>query len=179
MGVRMSDARNGGAVATAGALLVAVAALAGCMAQRTPPSPGQTAKVEPGMGFFYMRNEDEGAKLAYGRANTDEVWLMLQCQPGSRKVDILDTRHSGGRKGEMLILTSGKMQSALPATFQPDEAAGGNVAMAEATPGLPALEGFRRTGAIAVKLGAKEYALSASRGEKAEIARFFSVCEKK
>jgi hypothetical protein len=41
------------------------------------------------------------------------------------------------------------------------------------------LDGFRRTGAVAVKLGSREYALNASAGEKPQIARFFSACERK
>jgi hypothetical protein len=44
---------------------------------------------------------------------------------------------------------------------------------------LPALAGFRRSGSIAVRLGSSEYALSATAGERAAIARFFSVCERR
>lgn len=179
-----ADDRTSAALLGAGALLMAVAAvLAGCVQQREPPAAGRTAQAEPGpiqsgMGFFLSSDTGEGAKLTYGRANSDDVWLMLQCQPGARKIDIVDARHPQAKKGDLLVLTSGKLQSALPAELQPDEANGGALAVAQASPGLPALDGFRRTGDLAVKLGAREYALTATAGEKGQIARFFSLCEK-
>ena len=80
----------------------------------------------------------------------------------------------------MLTLTSGKVQSAIPATLEADDASDdGAVVMAHATPDLPALDGFRRTGALAVKLGSREFALNATPAEKAQIAQFFSGCEKR
>ncbi len=180
MALQTADDRTRAELAATGALLLAAAAvLAGCMAQREPAPPGGAAQVDPGMGFFLSSTADEGAKLTYGRANSDDVWLMLQCQPGARKIDIIDARHPQARKGDRLVLTSGKAQSALPADLQADESGGGALAIAEASPGLPALDGFRRTGDIAVKLGAREYALSATAGEKSQIARFFSLCEAK
>ena len=180
MALRTADDRTRGALAAAGALLVAGAAvLSGCVQQTAPAPPGQAAQITPGMGFFLNSTEDEGLKLAYGRANSDDVWLMLQCQPGSRKVEVLDMRHGNARRGDMLVLTSGKMQSALAPDLQPNPEAGGALAVAHATPGLPALDNFRHTGALAVKLGRREYALTATPGEKVQIARFFSGCEKK
>ncbi len=71
------------------------------------------------------------------------------------------------------------MQSALAATVQPNDETGGMIVLAHATPELPALDGFRHSGSIAVKLGGKEYALSASSAEKPQIAKFFSGCERK
>jgi hypothetical protein len=178
MALHTADDRTKPAIAAAGAL-VAAAILAGCVQQREPPAPGQTARTEPGMGFFLTSTDDEGAKLTYGRANSDDVWLMLQCRPGSRKVDIFDARHPGARKGDMLTLTSGRVQSALAPTLEPNPAINdGVVVRAQVTTDLPALDGFRQTGAVAVKLGSREYALSASAGEKAQIARFFSACER-
>jgi len=166
---------------TAGVFVVACAsAMAGCMQQRAPAPPGQAAQTQPGMGFFLTSNKDEGWKLVYGRGGTDDVWLMLECKPGSRKVEVFDTRHSGAHKGEMLMLRSGQVQSVLATSVEPDEASGGGVmVLAHATPELPALEGFRHSGSITVKLGAREYALSASAAEKPQIAKFFSGCERK
>jgi hypothetical protein len=181
MALRTADERTRAAIfAAAGLLVVGGAALTGCMEQRTPAAPGKAAQVETNVGFFLTSTADEGLKLAYGRANSDDVWLMLQCQPGTRKVDIFDARHPNARKGDVLTLTSGKVESALPATTEPNQANNeGVVVLAHATPDLPALDGFRKTGAVAVKLGPREYALNASASEKAQIARFFSGCEKR
>jgi hypothetical protein len=181
MALQIADDRTAAALLAAGALLVASAGvLAGCMQQRAPAPPGQAAQIQPGMGFFLDRNEDEGWKLAYGQGGTDNVWLMLECKPGSRKLDVFDIRHDGARKGEMLTLTSGKIQSAVSASVEPDEASGdGKVVIVHTSPDLPALDGFRHSGSLAVKLGAREYALSASPAEKPQIARFFNGCERR
>ena len=181
MAPRRAHDRTRAALAAAGALLAAGAAvLAGCVQQRAPAPSGQAAQVAPGMGFFLNSTEDEGFKLAYGRANSDDVWLMLECRPGSRKIEVFDMRHPKARARDMLTLASGKMQSALPISVAPDGASGeGVIAQAHATPDLPALDSFRHSGAMRVKLGGREYALTATPGEKAQIARFFNGCERK
>lgn len=180
MELRTADDRTRAALAAAGALLVASAGvLTGCMEQRLPSPPGQPAQLQAGMGFFLNRNPDEGWKLVYGRDGTDDVWLMLECQPGSRKIDLYDVRHPNARKGEMLTLISGKVRSVVSADVQANEAGEGNLILVHTTPELPALDGFRHSGALAVKLGSREYALSASPIEKPQIASFFNGCEKR
>jgi hypothetical protein len=180
MALHTADHRTRAALAAAGALLVATAAiLGGCMQQRAPAPPGQTAQVQPAMGFYLTSTEDEGLKLAYGREGSDDVWLMLQCKPGSHKVEVYDQRHPNARKGDLLTLSSGKMQSAIPTTLEKDESGEGALVLAHTSPDLPALDGFRRTGALAVKLGSREYALNATPAEKPQIAKFFNGCERK
>lgn len=185
------DGTRAALLAAAGAL--AVAALAGCTAQQVPAAPGQQAAAPPGEsaappvqaarppneGFFVSSNPDEGFKLAYGRDDSDDVRLMLQCQPGSGQIEIIDAGHPEGRAGQMLILTSGRTESALAPTLQTNEESGSVDVVAHAAPGLPALDGFRRSGDIGVKMGARSYALSATASEKVEIARFFSMCDRK
>ena len=163
----------------AAGVLACACALAGCMQQRAPSPPGQAAQIQPGMGFFLDRNEDEGWKLVYGEDGTDSVWLMLECKPGSRKVEVFDIRHRDARKGDMLTLRSGQVQSVLATSMEPDDENEGVTVRAHATPELPALDGFRHSGSIAVKLGGREYALSASPAEKSQIAKFFSGCERR
>lgn len=175
MALRTADDRTGSAILAGGALLAAV--LAGCMAQQAPVPPGQTARL-PSEGFFFDQDGGE-AKLAYGRANSDDVRLMLRCQAGKRQVEITDAGHGEAKTGDLLVLASGKARSPLPASLEPNEETGGKLAIAHADPALPALDGFRRSGALTVKLGSREFVLSATAGERAVIARFFSVCERK
>lgn len=180
MALHTADHRTSAALVAAGALLAASGAiLAGCMQPRVPAAPGETARVETGMGFGLSSTPDEGLKLVYGRPGTDDVRLMLECKPGSRKLDVIDVEHSKARGDQMLILISGNVQSALPPTQEPNEEGDGMLVTAHATPDLPALDGFRRTGSIAVKLGSRQYALNATDAEKAKIAKFFSGCERK
>lgn len=181
MALQRADDGTKRALGAAGALLVAGAAvLSGCTQQRAPAPPGRAAQVAPGMGFFLDRTDDEGLKLAYGRANSDDVWLMLQCRPGTRQLEVFDMRHPKARTGEMLILVSGNMQSALPIAVQPDASTSeGAVAQAHASPDLPALNNFRHSGTLQVKLDGRDYALTATPAEKVQIARFFRGCERK
>jgi hypothetical protein len=175
MALRTADDRTRSAVLAGGALVVAV--LAGCMAQQAPAPPGVVARL-PNEGFFF--NQDGGeATLAYGRANSDDVRLMLHCTAGERQVEITDTAHGEARKGDSLVLTSGKARSALPASVEVHDESGGKLAVVRADPALPALDGFRRSGDIAISLGSRGYALSATAGERAVIARFFSVCDRR
>jgi hypothetical protein len=59
--------------------VAALAALAGCAAQHGPPPITD-------FGWFYAENQGEGAKLVYGQDGTDNVTLMLICQPRSGRV---------------------------------------------------------------------------------------------
>jgi hypothetical protein len=178
MALHTADDRTTTALLAAGVLVVAGAlTMAGCMQQRAPAPPGQAAQTQPGMGFFLTSNDDEGWKLAYGEDGTDNVWLMLECKPGSHKVEVFDLRHRDARKGDVLALRSGQVQSVLPTSLEPDDENGVTV-LAHGTPELPALDGFRHTGSIAVKVRGREYALSASSAEKPQIAKFFSRCER-
>jgi hypothetical protein len=181
MALHTADDRTKAALLTAGAVVVAGAlTLAGCMQQRAPAPPGQTAQIRPGMGFGLDRNEDEGWKLSYGQANTDNLLLMLECKPGSRKIDVFDLDRPKTRNGAILTLSSGKVQSALPVSVEADDGSeDGALVVAHATPDLPALDRFRHSGAIRVKLGSREFALSANASEKAQIAKFFNGCERR
>jgi hypothetical protein len=165
--------------AAVGASLVAGAAiLSGCMQQRAPAPPGVAATVGPKAGFFFNRTDDV-VTLAYGLPNSDAVTLMLHCEAGKRAIEITDAGHRDAKAGQMLTLASGHVQSALPVKLASDEESGGALAVAHASPDLPALDGFRRTGLISVKMGEHQYVLIASGDEKSGIARFFAACERK
>lgn len=178
----LATTRTRGAVAlggSVGASLVGLATiLTGCMQQRAPAPPGAAATLGPKAGFFF--NETDGvATLAYGLPNSDAVTLMLHCDAGKRAIEITDAGHRDAKPGQMLTLASGHVQSALPVKLASDEESGGALAVAHASPDLPALDGFRRTGLLSVKMGERQYALAATAGEKAGVARFFSACERK
>jgi hypothetical protein len=148
------------------------------MQQRAPAPPGAASTLSPKAGFFF-NSADGVATLAYGLPNSDAVTLMLHCDVGTRAIEITDAGHRNAKTGQMLVLASGNVQSALPVKIASDEESGGALAVAHASPDLPALDGFRHTGAIAVKMGERQYALTASADEKVSVARFFSACERK
>jgi hypothetical protein len=61
--------------------LAAVCLLSAC-AHQAPPA------AMPGMAWSLNNVEGEGAKLAFGAPNSDNVALMLVCQPGSGRIEV-------------------------------------------------------------------------------------------
>ena len=122
---------------------------------------------------LYFNQDDQGANLAYGEANSDNVDVMLQCAKGSRKVQLMDV--ASAKPNEQLVLASGAQKAELAATVSTDET---GVTLAEATLPVdaPVLQGFRRSGKIAVSLGGAHYGVKARRNEQAAVSSFFTAC---
>jgi hypothetical protein len=176
------------AFAPAAASLLALAAvLAGCNpSQRQPASPQTPPRLEPGAPqalapsgrSFFFNDDPERASLTYGVGGTDDVDVMLECAPRSRRIEITDVVHPA-QKGQMLILISGAARADLPAKVQADEEAGRDLASAKAASDLAPLTAFRATGKLSVGLGGRTLALSASASEMTSVTRFFAVCERR
>lgn len=131
-----------------------------------------SASLSPDMGLYFNRS-GQSASLAYGRANSDAVGLMLQCQTGSGRVDVSDNARS--TRATRLTLTSGKIRTDLPARV--DASTGQPTLWAKASTQAPALRAFRKSGAIAVSSRGGGYSLTARAEERARIERFFAACE--
>jgi len=146
-------------------VLLASVALAGCA---TPASPGMAADA----GWGFDQTPEEGAKLAYGVSETDNVALMLTCAPRSGRVTItapIPDRHRGRR----IDLASGPRRSRLAATLLPDEGLGPSL---EAHTALsdPVLRNFADKGELLVDAGFGRMALPAR--DKAPVRRFVEAC---
>lgn len=141
--------------------------LAGCSHQ------AGSASLSPDMGL-YFNTSGQSASLAYGRANSDAVGLMLQCQAGSGQVDISDNARS--TRATQLTLTSGQARTDLPARVE--AITGQPTLWAKASTQAPALRAFRKSGVIAVSSRGGGYGLTARAEEKARIERFFRACER-
>jgi hypothetical protein len=146
-----------------------VGALAGCQHE----AAGVALEAAPAGYGLHFSDEGETAKLAYGRANSDEVGLMLECEKGSRQVALTDVMHGGPPQ---FVLTSGGRRSNLKAQVQDIE--GGKILAATARTDSPALAGFRDSGQLQVASGKIHYAVTATTDEKASVRRFFAVCER-
>jgi hypothetical protein len=112
-------------------------------------------------------------------ADSDVVDLMLECAKGGGQVDIIDAAHPGARKDQRLTLISDGARSDLPTRLELDEERGQALASATAATDSPVLIAFRKSGRMAVKLGAQERTYAATPGELISVARFFAVCERK
>lgn len=141
--------------------------LAGCSHQ------AGTASLSPDMGLYFNRS-GQTASLAYGRANSDAVGLMLQCQAGSGQVDVSDNARS--RRATQLSLSSGAVRTDLPARL--DSTTGLPTLWAKASTQAAALQAFRQNGRIEVSSRGGGYALIARAEEMARIERFFEACER-
>lgn len=146
--------------------LAAASGLAGC--------DGPRAGLFPQFGL-YFNQDGQAANLAYGKANSDEVGVMLQCARGSRRVELTDV--APGKPNEPLVLASGTQRVSLPARLSIDDT-GAPLAEATLPVDAPVLQGFRRNGTIAISLGGLRYGLKARREEKAAVSDFFTACER-
>jgi hypothetical protein len=151
---------------TIAGLVFAAGALAGCSSPQTG--------LFPQFGL-YFNQDDQAADLAYGRANSDDVAVMLQCAKGSRQVQLTDV--APAKPHERLELTSGTQRMSLPARLWIDDT-GAPLAQAILPMDAPVLRDFRRSGTIAVSLGGLRYGLKARRDEQDAVSRFFTACER-
>ena len=153
--------RCGVAIALAGA-----AALAACA---SPPSPDTAPPA--GMAWSLSQVEGEGVKLAYGRPQSDDVLLMLTCEPGAHAVRVSAL---AGKAAPALTLTSGPITRRYPAESGPAGFGDGVVLESTLTPGDPVLARFAASGRLAVDIDGRRTALPA--GDPAEARRFLASC---
>lgn len=149
--------------ATFGTLVLA----AGCSHQ------GGSASLSPDMGL-YFNHHGQTASLAYGRANSDAVGLMLQCQTGSGRVEVSDNARSV--RADQVTLISGTARTDLPA--QLDATTGQPTLWATTSTKAEALRAFRQTGRIEVSSRGGGYGLTARPSERGQVERFFKACER-
>lgn len=141
---------------------VACAALGSCVA-----SP-----AAPGFAWSYQNNVGEGPKLAYGAPSSDNVVLMMTCEPAARRVDV---SLMGGSPHGGLVLTSGDARQTVPADFV---AAPGAGQMIEGSTHIasPALARFARTGDLSLVDRGRTVSLAATPMDRASVNRFFAAC---
>lgn len=140
---------------------VAVLGLTAVAAQSRAPA---TAPVAP-MGW-HVSHEGAMVKLAYGVANSDQLALMLTCEPG---------QHAAAVYGEVQPAGATVSRAALgPA--EPDPLSGGDAAETRIALSDPVMRAFAERGRLQVRGEAGTFALPASRDERRVISDFFAYC---
>lgn len=114
----------------------------------------------------------EENKLAYGEQGTDNVILMLACQPRSGEVLVTLVEHEQ-RATQAMTLQAGGASSKRPAQAQPDMMTGGYLIEASTAATDPALERFRHGEALSVRVGGRRTQLPAAEDEG---RRFVESC---
>lgn len=126
-----------------------------------------------GMAWSLHHSEGEGAKLAYGQPASDNVVLMMSCQPRSGRVLVSLAAHGGAPSA--IELKSRRQTSRFEGAAAPGLGEGA-IIEAETSAADPTLQSFARTGDLAVVEQGRAARLPAGRAERAAVADFFGQC---
>ena len=139
------------------------AGLAGCAHEKV---------AQGGYHWAYLESAAEAPRLAYGRPNSDDVVLMLSCSPGQDRVDVSAVGLSGGE----IVLASGRAESRFAAAAVPDAMDGGHLLEAQGKASAPALDGFRKSGDLALLTKGERHSLAADSADRGHVRAFFKAC---
>lgn len=143
--------------------LVACGGLAGCV----------VAPTAPGFAWSFQHNAGEGPKLAYGAPASDNIVLMMTCEPGSQRVDV---SLMGGSPKAGLTLVSGDARQTLRADLVSSPGMG-QMIQAVARPASAPLAGFARTGDLSLVDRGRTVKVDATPSERRGVAQFFEACQ--
>jgi hypothetical protein len=144
------------------AALGLAATLAGCAHEKV---------ALDGYRWAYLADGAEAPRLAYGRPNTDDVVLMISCSPGHDQVDVSAVGLSGGE----IVLASGRTESRFAAA-KVDDALSQGLLEARGKASAPALDGFRKSGDLALLTKGERHSLAADSADRGHVKAFFKAC---
>ena len=127
------------------------------------------------LGWSLHHAEGEGAKLAYGQPDSDNVVLMMTCQPRSGQVLVSLTAPDTVGVESIEIASKGH-SSRLPGAAAPAMTEGASLVEAMAPATDAALQSFARTGDIAVMKNGRAARMPVRQAERATVADFFAEC---
>ncbi|HEX2562059.1 hypothetical protein [Phenylobacterium sp.] len=135
-------------------------------------SQGQGAL--PGLAWSLYESEGEGAKLAYGAPASDNVVLMLTCQPHSGQVMVSATTSD---ESALIRLKSAGQTGDFFGEAGPSGIGGGAYVEASAPADHPALARFARTGELSLEEAHHSARLPVRIAERGRIRDFFAACQ--
>ena len=128
--------------------------------------------VAPGdFAWSYADSPGEGAKLAYGRPQSDEVLVMMTCAPNSQVM--LSAAAMGGSR---LILISGGAKTTLNGAVADGFDGQGYLEVSTPAKGA-ALAAFRKSGDLTLNSGGRSVDVKALDADRPAVSRFFQACE--
>ena len=155
--------RSGGLPGLIGSL-----ALASCASQ-SAPQPGA------GMTWSLAQVDGEGAKLAYGRPQSDDVLVMLTCAPKSDLVRVSTTAGRAGAKPS-LGLRSGDRVQRYAADAGPSGFGDGVLLESSVRPDDPVLARFAASGELALDADGRRTAFPAA--DPTQARHFIESCRR-
>jgi hypothetical protein len=142
--------------------------LCACATQMTPIAGPAN------MAWAFHQSPEEGAKLAYGAPASDNVVLMMTCQPGSSRVALSAMTTEKAPNG--VTLMSGSAKGVFRGAPAPGFDGALSLVEANAPVAAPALKGFRQTGDLALVDGRRKVQIPAGAKDRAAVDRFFAAC---
>ena len=140
-----------------------------------PPAPEAASAPAPTPGQDWFLSQDrDAARLAYGAEASDDLKLGLDCAAGTRKVDLVALGKSGASE---IHLESGGETERFLAEAEPSGLHDGDFLTATADLDAPVLQRFRRLGWIAQWVDGERAAYVPQPGSEANIERFFAFCD--
>lgn len=144
---------------------VAALGLIAVAAQSRATDAAPETDAAPAMGW-HLSHEGSMAKLAYGVANSDQLALMMTCEPGqSQAVVYGDVQPASPR-----LIKASTRSTAI------DPLGGGLADEARIPLRAPALQKLARSGKLAVEGDAGHFELTADDKEQRLVEQFFAYC---
>lgn len=134
----------------------------------------QDAARAPGMAWVLTETPEEGAKLAFGQPQSDNLVLMMTCRPASGEILLARTAAAGD--APTITLASEGREARFPGEATPFGSPSGVYVEASVSSSHPTLAAFRRTGGLTVRDGAGDIVLPADRAAQGRIKAFFDAC---
>ncbi|MDP1616934.1 hypothetical protein [Phenylobacterium sp.] len=134
----------------------------------------QTTETRADMSWALNQTQSEGLKLVYGEPRSDNVLVMLSCQPQSGQVEIAITT-SDDATGDV-GLTSRQQRVELTSPVAPTPIAGVGVVMEMAASTTPTLAAFAQTGDLEVRTAGRTVGAPARGEDRAMVDDFFGQC---
>ena len=144
---------------------VAALGLIAVAAQSRATDAAPEAGVAAPMGW-HLSHEGAMAKLAYGVANSDQLALMMTCEPGQTQAKVY---------GDVQPASPRLVKASMNATAI-DPLSGGLADEARIPLQAPVLRKLARSGTLAVEGDAGHFELTAQGDERRLVQEFFAYC---
>ena len=115
---------------------------------------------------WHLSHEGSMAKLAYGVANSDQLALMMTCEPGEAQAIVYGDVQPASPRLHRVSMTSAAI----------DPLSGGLAEENRISLRDPALLRLARRGALEVEGDAGHFELTADRDERRLVSQFFAYC---
>lgn len=133
----------------------------------------QATEAPPAMAWSLQQNPSEGLKLTYGQAHSDNLLVMMSCQPASGQVELAVAAREPGA-AVRLASAGDQVELAGEAWATPME---GVMLVSDVAPAqAPVLARFSRSGQLTVEADGRAVRTVARGDDRALVAEFVSLC---